>query len=145
MFENGSYLRRRKRFKLLNDQTSSSKRTDKSTSTTRKTSFFIDEILADESNSNSFEPVSYNLNYPICIRRIDHWKQELNETNWRDLDDELSLVSHCSLLPSFDFHLLQDRDEDNVRAICPDTRNFHFSKTKRTINEHVTFISVRRY
>lgn len=56
MFENGSYLRRRKRFKLLTKPSSEINKTTNSTTPVKnhpnKCSFFIDNLLANETNTS---------------------------------------------------------------------------------------------
>jgi hypothetical protein len=54
MFENGSYLRRRKRFKTMkNEVQKSDQREDKSAKPIRKTSFLIDNLLANDTSTNT--------------------------------------------------------------------------------------------
>ena len=55
MFENGSYLRRRKRFKLLTKPPETNKTNNQTTpnkSQSNKCSFFIDNLLANETNTS---------------------------------------------------------------------------------------------
>ena len=60
MFDNGSYLRRRKRFKLLNEQAEHKDDLSKNgngvltkTTSIRKTSFLIDHLLGNETSTNA--------------------------------------------------------------------------------------------
>ena len=60
MFDNGSYLRRRKRFKLLNEQAEHKDALSKNdngvlakTTSIRKTSFLIDHLLGNETSTNA--------------------------------------------------------------------------------------------
>lgn len=57
MFENGSYLRRRKRFKLLKDQIKLNEDEQRKSSINKKpitkTSFFIENLLANDTNTNT--------------------------------------------------------------------------------------------
>lgn len=73
MFENGSYLRRRKRFKLLKKSYGDKKTNEKSNPDTssdrpqRKSSFFIDNLLRNDtsftSSSETNSPTLKNLFY----------------------------------------------------------------------------------
>lgn len=62
MFENGSYLRRRKRFKLLKDaHIKSDEDEDKSITIKKpitKTSFLIDNLLANDTSTNTSSTTS---------------------------------------------------------------------------------------
>lgn len=56
MFENGSYLRRRKRFKVLKQQQQQQSDDEKITMIAKplaKTSFFIDNLLASDTSTNT--------------------------------------------------------------------------------------------
>lgn len=76
MFENGSYLRRRKRFKTMNDQLKISSEDEQSMSTKKsiaKTSFLIDNLLANDTSTNT-SVASSETNPPIlqqCFHPTD--------------------------------------------------------------------------
>lgn len=82
MFENGSYLRRRKRFKLFDgtnqnddDQMIFEK------PIVRKTSFFIDELLADHSNSNAYEKNTYDIECPATMYSLNRINRKVSKKN----------------------------------------------------------------
>jgi hypothetical protein len=81
MFENGSYLRRRKRFKVKQNQLKKSDDDDgeeKSIKSIRKTSFLIDNLLANDTSiasSSSSSETNQNLQQLVYINDYDLIRQ----------------------------------------------------------------------
>jgi hypothetical protein len=95
MFENGSYLRRRKRFKTMKKEVKKSDEQDKSMITKKsitKTSFLIDNLLANDTSTNTSFATSSSS--PSSSETTNHTLQKLLYTTDFDLIRHLTFHQH---------------------------------------------------